>query len=113
MPRKPIERPSRLVPQRPVKVKKSTLFSRAKAGNSYRRSRGGRSKKSWLRMFLFASGATGLAGLCLGLLVLYHLLLTSSFFCIKDIRNIEIDGIRRLTPEVILHLANLGPDTSL
>jgi len=64
-------------------------------------------------MFLFTSGILGLAGLCLGLLFLYHLLLTSSFFCIKDIRNIEIDGARRLTPEVILHLANLGPDTNL
>lgn len=64
-------------------------------------------------MVLFTSGVLGLAGLCLGLLLLYHLLLTSSVFCIKDIRNIEIDGARRLTPEIILRLANLGPDTNL
>lgn len=114
MPRKPrLERPSRLAPQQPVKKKKAGLLSRGKPGNSYRRSRGGGSKRSWLRMFLCASGVVGLAGLCLGLLLLYHLLLTSSFFCIKDIRNIEIDGARRLKPEVILQLANLGPDTSL
>jgi cell division protein FtsQ len=114
MPRKPrLERPSRLAPQKPVKRNKAGLFSRGKPSNSYRRSRGGGPKRSWLRMFLCASGVVGLAGLCLGLLLLYHLLLTSSFFCIKDIRNIEIDGARRLKPEVILHLANLGPDTSL
>ncbi len=114
MPRKTrLERPSRLTPQRPAKIKKSGLFSRGKPSNSYRRSRGVGSKRSWLRLFLLTSGVAGLAGLCLGLLLLYHLLLTSSYFCIKDIRNIEIDGARRLKPEVILHLANLGPDTSL
>ena len=111
MPRKTRpERPSRLTPQRPAKIKKSGLFPRGKPSNSYRRYRRGiGSKKSWLRLFLLTSGVAGLAGLCLGLLLLYHLLLTSSYFCIKDIRNIEIDGARRLTPEVILHQANLGP----
>jgi cell division protein FtsQ len=114
MPRKTRpERPSRLTPQRPAKIKKSGLFPRGKSSNSYRRSRGVGSKRSWLRLFLLTSGVAGLAGLCVGLLLLYHLLLTSSFFCIKDIRNIEIDGTRRLKPEVILHLANLGPETSL
>lgn len=114
MPPKPRqERPSRLAPQKPAKIKKSSLLSRSKPRNNYRRSRRDGAKRSWLRMFLFASGAVGLAGLCVGLLLVYHLLLTSSFFCIKDIKNIEIDGARRLTPEVILQLANLGPDTSL
>ena len=104
--------PSRLVPQRPAK-KSASQFFRRKPRNIYRRSRGGRPKRSWLRLAVLTSGVLGLAGLCLGLLFLYHLLLTSSYFCIKDIRNIEIDGIRRLTPEAILHLANLGPDTNL
>ncbi|MCL4501439.1 MAG: FtsQ-type POTRA domain-containing protein [Deltaproteobacteria bacterium] len=106
-------RPSRLAVQKPVKIKNSGLFSRGKSGNSYRRTKGSGSQKSILRLILLGSGIAGLAGLCVGLLFLYHLLLTSSFFCIKDIRNIEIDGARRLKPEVILHLANLGPDTNL
>lgn len=104
-------RTSRLAPQRPVK--KSGLFSRAKPRNNYRRSRAGGPKRSWLRTVLCTFGALGLAGLCLSLVLLYHQLLTSSYFCIKDIKNIEIDGARRLTPEVILQLANLGPDTNL
>ena len=113
MPRKTRQLPpSRLVPQRPVKKSGGRLFLR-KPRNIYRRTRGGRPKRSWLRLALLTSGILGLAGLCLGLLFLYHLLLTSSYFCIKDIRNIEIDGVRRLTPEAILHLANLGPDTNL
>jgi cell division protein FtsQ len=103
---------SRLVPQRPVK--KSRLLSSGKPRNSYRRSRDANgAKRSWLRMFLGVGGLLGLAGLCLGLVLLYHQLLTSSYFCIKDIKNIEIDGTRRLSPEVILHLANLGRDTNL
>ncbi len=99
--------------QQPVKVKKSGLFSRRKPGNNYRRSRGGGSPRSWLRMILVTGGLLGLAGLCLGLVVLYHQLLTSSYFCIKDIRNIEIEGTRSLSPEVILKMANLGPETNL
>ncbi len=99
--------------QQPVKVKKSGLFSRRKPRNSYRRSRGGGSPRFWLRLFLVAFGLVGLAGLCLGLVLLYHHLLTSPLFCIKDIRNIEIEGARRLTPEAILQMAHLGPDTNL
>ncbi len=101
------------MPQRPAKVKKSGLFSRRKPSNSYRRSRNRGSPRSWLRMVLVTGGLLGLAGLCLGMVVLYHQLLTSSYFCIKDIKNIEIEGARRLSPEVILQLANLGPDTNL
>jgi len=113
MPRNTRNAPSsRLAPQRPVK--KSRLFSPVKPRNSYRRSRGtGGSKRSWLGMVLGVGGLLSLAGLCLGLVLLYHQLLTSSYFCIKDIKNIEIDGAKRLSPEVILHLANLGPNTSL
>lgn len=107
------ERPSRLVQQRPVKRKKSGLFSRGNPSNSYRRSRGGGAPRSWLRLFLATSGLLGLVGLCLGLVFLYHLLLTSPYFCIKDIKNIEIVGTHRLTPEVILHLTNLGPEANL
>ena len=101
------------MPQRPVKVKKSGLLSRRKPSNSYRRSRSRGSPRSWLRMALVTLGLLGLAGLCLALVVFYHQLLTSSYFCIKDIKNIEIEGARSLTPEVILKLADLGPDTNL
>ena len=45
-------------------------------------------------MALVTVGLLGLAGLCLGLMLLYHQLLTSSYFCIKDIKNIEIEGAR-------------------
>jgi cell division protein FtsQ len=111
MPRNP--RPSRLAPQRPVK-KSGTLLARRKPQNSYRRARSrGESRRSWLRISLFASVIIGLAGLCLGLLFLYHQLLTSPYFCIKDIKNIDIVGAQRLKPDVILHLANLGPKNNL
>jgi cell division protein FtsQ len=106
-------RPSRLVNQQPAKVKKSGFLSRGKPRNNYRRSRSGGSPRSWWRTILCTLGLLSVAGLCLGLVLLYHQLLTSSFFCIKDIKNIEIVGARRLTPEVILHLAHLGPDTNL
>jgi cell division protein FtsQ len=104
-------RNTRLAPQRPVK--KSRFAARGKPRNSYRRSRGGGSKRSWLRLTLLTGGLLGLAGICLGLVFLYHLLLTSPFFCIKDIKNIEIEGARRLSPEIILEYAKLSPGTSL
>jgi cell division protein FtsQ len=104
---------SRLASQRPVK-KSGSLLARRKPQNSYCRSRSrGESKRSWLRIFLFTSGILGLAGLCLGLLLLYHQLLTCSLFCIKDIKNIEIVGTHRLKPDAILHLAHLGPGSNL
>ena len=106
-------RTSRLTPQQPVK-KSRGLLTRRKPQNSYRRSRErGGPPRSWLRISLFTSGILGLAGLCLGLLFLYHQLLTCSLFCIKDIKNIEIVGAHRIKPEVILHLANLEPGSSL
>jgi cell division septal protein FtsQ len=102
-----------LAPQQPVRRKKAGLFSRGKPANTYRRLRGGGAPRSWLRIFLYAAGIAGFLGLCLGLVFLYHLLLTSRYFCIKDIKNIEIVGIHRLQPDVILRLAGLGPDSSL
>jgi cell division protein FtsQ len=54
-----------------------------------------------------------LSGTCLGLVILYYQLLTWPVFCIKDIRNIEITGLRRLSREEVLKLAHLGPQTNL
>ncbi len=104
-------RHSRLVHQQPLK--QSGLIPRRRQGNSYRRTQGGGSPRSWLRLAVFTFGLTALAGVCLGLVLLYHQLLICSYFCIKDIKNIEIEGNRRLTPEVILQLAKLGPETNL
>ena len=39
-----------------------------------------------------------MAGLGLGLVFLYYQLLTCPLFCIKDIKNIEIEGTQRLPP---------------
>ena len=111
MRKKAVPRNTRLVPQRPVK--KARFFSRGRPKNIYRRKRRGSSKKSWLSLILVFLGVLGLMGLCLGLVFLYHQLLTCSVFCIKDISNIEIEGTHRLTPEVVLRLAKLGPDTNL
>jgi len=111
MRKKTVPRNTRLVPQRPVK--KARFFSRGQPKNIYRRKRFGGGKKPWLRLILVSLGFLGLAGLCLGLVFFYHQLLTCSLFCIKDIRNIEIEGTHRLTPEVVLHLAKLSPDTNL
>ena len=104
-------RHSRLLPQRPLK--NSSLISRRRPRNSYRRTQGGDSSRSWLWLAVSTGGLMTLAGVCLGLVLLYHQLLICSYFCIKDIKNIEIEGNRRLTPEVILQLAKLGPDTNL
>jgi cell division protein FtsQ len=111
MRKKTVPRNTRLVPQRPVK--KARFFSRGRPRNLYRRSRREGSKKPWLRRILVSLGILGLVGLCLGLVFLYHQLLTCSAFCIKDISNIEIQGTHRLAPEAILRLAKLGPDTNL
>jgi cell division protein FtsQ len=105
-------RPSRLVPQRPVR--KTRILSRGRSQNSYRRNRvKGESRKTWLRGVAWMFGLLTLAGLCLGLVVLYHQLLTCSAFCIKDINNIEIEGAKRLSPSVLLQQARLGPGLNL
>jgi cell division septal protein FtsQ len=54
-----------------------------------------------------------LAGLGLGLVVLYHHLLTSPLFCIKDIDHIEIEGARRLSRSLLLEQSKLAPGASL
>ena len=105
-------RPSRLVPQRPVR--KARLLPRGRSQNSYRRNRfKGESRKTWLRGVAWVFGSLTLAGLCLGLVVLYHQLLTCSAFCIKDINNIEIEGAKRLSPSILLQQARLGPGLNL
>jgi cell division septal protein FtsQ len=103
---------SRLVPQRPVR--KTGLLSRGRSQNSYRRNRfQGESRKSWLRGVAWVFGLLTLAGLCLGLVVGYHQLLTCNLFCIKDINNIEIDGARRLSRSLLLEQSKLSPGASL
>ena len=104
--------PSRLLTQRPAK--KTWLPRRRGGRNSYRRHRlGGESHRSWLTIVLGVLGLLSLAGLCLGLLLGYHQLLTCSWFSIKDNSNIQIEGNRRLSRELILQQAHLGQETSL
>jgi len=100
--------PSRLLSQRPAR--KARVFRR-RPRNLYRR--GGASRGSWLRKLLLALGLLAAAGLSLGLVVLYHQLLTCPYFCIKDSKNIEIVGLNRLTREMVLEQAHLGPEASL
>jgi cell division protein FtsQ len=111
VPQKPAAKP-RLIPQRP---KNKTLFlSRWRSQNSYRRNRfKGESRKIWLRGVAWLFGLLTLAGLCLGLVVLYHHLLTSPLFCIKDIDNIEIEGAKRLSRSLLLEQSKLVPGVSL
>jgi len=123
MKKKTAPRPSRLVPQRPAPrsrlipqkpQKKTRFFSRGRSQNSYRRNRlKGESRKTWLRGVACLFGLLTLAGLCLGLVVLYHQLLTCNLFCIKDINNIEIEGPRRLSRSLLLQQSKLSPGASL
>jgi cell division septal protein FtsQ len=102
---------SRLAPQRPVRRK--GLFGRRQAKNSYRRGPKVEGKKVWLRAVFFGLGLAGLGGLGLGLLLLYHHLLTSPLFCIKDIKDIDIDGAQRFTTAQVLDLAGVVPGANL
>ncbi|MBM4302302.1 MAG: FtsQ-type POTRA domain-containing protein [Deltaproteobacteria bacterium] len=123
MKKKTEPRPSRLIPQRPApkprlippRPKSQTRFlSRGQSQNSYRRNRfKGESRKTWLRGVAWLFGLLTLAGLGLGLVVLYHQLLTSSRFCIKDINNIEIEGARRLSRSLLLEQSKLVSGASL
>jgi cell division protein FtsQ len=123
MKKKTAPRPSRLVPQQPAPrsriipqkpQKKTRFFSRGRSQNSYRRNRlKGESRKTWLRGLAWLFGLLTLAGLCLGLVVLYHQLLTCNLFCIKDIDNIEIEGARRLSRSLLLQQSKLVPGASL
>jgi cell division septal protein FtsQ len=102
---------SRLVPQRPVR--KNSLLKRRSSGNSYRRAPKVEGKKLWLRGFFLTLGLAGLGGVSLGLLLIYHHLLTSPIFCIKDIKDIEIDGAVRFTTAQVLQMSGVEPGTSL
>jgi cell division protein FtsQ len=111
VPQRPVPR-SRLIPQKPQK--KTWFFSRGRSQNSYRRNRfKGESRKTWLRAVACLFGLLTLAGLCLGLVVLYHQLLTCNLFCIKDINNIEIEGARRLSRSLLLQQSKVEPGASL
>jgi cell division protein FtsQ len=123
MKKKTEPRPSRLVPQRPAPKprlfpprpkSKTRILPRGRPQNSYRRNRfKGESRKTWLRGVAWLFGLLTLAGLGLGLVVLYHHLLTSPLFCIKDIDTIEIDGARRLSRSLLLEQSKLAPGASL
>lgn len=108
-------RNSRLVPQRIFKEKAPSWRRRTRKPprNVYRWGRKGEPKRYWRRAVLLTLGLSVMAVLTLGLLLLYHQLLTLSSFCIKENKNVEIAGWRRLSPELILQQANLGPETSL
>jgi len=123
MKKKTVSRPSRLLPQQPARKnrlipqkpqKRTRLFSRGRSQNSYRRNRfKGESRKTWLRGLACGLGLLALAGLCLGLVVLYHQLLTSPRFCIKDINQIEIEGAKRLSRGLVLAQAKVAAGASL
>jgi cell division protein FtsQ len=116
MKKKTAPRPSRLVPQQPVPKNrlKGRFLPRGRSQNSYRRNRfKGESRKTWLRGLAWLFGLLTLAGVCLGLVVLYHQLLTSSLFCIKDINNIELEGAKRLSRSLVLEQSKVGPGASL
>ncbi len=90
----------------------SRLFRRRRT-NNFRRRPAGERKRWWGRLALVNLGILGLVGLSAGLLFLYYHLLTSAYFCIKDIKNIEIIGTKRLSSDLIHELAGLGPETNL
>jgi cell division protein FtsQ len=123
MKKKTEPRPSRLVPQRPAPKprtlaprpkSKTRILPRGRPQNSYRRNRfKGESRKSWLRGAAWLLGVLAMAGLCLGLVVVYHQLLTSPRFCIKDMDNIEIDGAKRLSRSLLLQQSKLAQGASL
>lgn len=90
----------------------SRLFRRRRKNNFRRRPTADR-KFWWRRFALVNLGLLGLMGLSLGLVSLYYHLLTSPYFRIKDIKNIEISGTHRLSPDLIREWARLGPETNL
>jgi cell division protein FtsQ len=108
MPRAP--RPSRLIPQQPAR-KKQTILGRSQPKNAKRRRR--ESKRIWPGILWFPLGLAGIAGVGLGMVLLYYQLLTSPFFCIKDIKNIEITGTQRFSRSQILEMAHLDARTNL
>ena len=112
MKKKAAPQTSRLAPQR--LVRKTRLLPRGRSQNNYRRNRfKGESRKTWLRGVACLFGLLTLAGLCLGLVVGYHQLLTCNLFCIKNIDNIEIEGARRLSRSLLLQQSKLSSGASL
>jgi len=69
--------------------------------------------KGWLILYHGVRNTPGGCIYRLGLALLYYQVLTSSLFYIKDTKDIEITGLKRLQPELILKLAKLGPGTNL
>jgi cell division protein FtsQ len=108
MPRTP--RPSRLIPQQPAR-KKQTFLGRGQSRNAKRRRR--ENKRVWPGILWFSLGLAGLAGIGVGMVFLYYQLLTSTFFCIKDINNIELTGTQRFSRSQILEMAHLDARTNL
>lgn len=104
------QRPTRLIPQQPVK-RRPGLLPLGSRRNRPRRRAGGKSLLACL-LWLLAGLLLG-GGISLGLVVLYYRLLTSPHFCIKDINDIEIIGNQRLTRQQILDLAGLNRHTNL
>jgi cell division protein FtsQ len=103
-----------LGPQEPAGRKKP-LFNRKKGRNTYRQRAASSQKRQnfWVKLLLINLGLLSLAGLCLGLVLLYYHLLTSPFFCIKDMGDIELTGTKRLNPALVLAMAGLGPGSNL
>ncbi len=103
-------RPSRLIPQQPAR-NKQTILRRGQPRNARRRRKEG--KGVWPGIFWFTAGLSGLAGISLGLVLLYYQLLTCSVFCIKDVNNIEVAGTQRFNRNQILEMARLDARTNL
>jgi len=104
-------RPSRLIPQQPAPRKKRGILRRGQFRNAIRRRRS--PLKVWPRILWVTLSLAGLAGFCLGLVLLYYQLLTSSTFCITDVNNIEVTGNQRFSRAQILEMARLDAQTNL
>jgi len=104
---------SNLKPQRPAKrpAAKGTFQRRGRKNNRRRSQKKG--PKYWLWGIFLTFGFIGLAGLGLGLALLYHQVLTWDLFSLKDTKNINIVGLKRLQPDLVLELAKLGPGANL
>jgi len=98
-----------LKPQR--LAKKEVRFRRSR--KNYRRPPKKEGPRYWRWAAFLTFGFLGLASLGLGLALLYYQVLTWNLFFIKDTKNIDIAGLKRLQPEIVLQLAKLGPDTNL
>ena len=84
---------------------------RSRKSNRRRSSKTG--PRYWLWGVFITFGFLVLAGLGLGLALLYYQVLTCDLFYLKDTKNINIVGLKRLQPDLILQLAKLGPGTNL